>query len=107
MPQSAAQPAIQARLNNSQLGAVLKAALGVDKADYLFRMIDVQGRLLAEPMDEVGQVSLAQALNLVLFDGLLTAVPDGKAYCEDKLAADEAIIFDHGAIRTVRWPNDR
>tara|TARA_R110000868_G_scaffold79102_1_gene225156 strand:- start:111691 stop:112833 length:1143 start_codon:yes stop_codon:yes gene_type:complete len=107
MPQSAAQPAIQARLNNSQLGAVLKAALGVGKADYLFCMIDVQGRLLAEPMDEAGQVSrlvLAQALNMVLFDGLLAAVPDGKAYCEDKLAADEAIIFDHGAIRTVDGP---
>ena len=92
---------------HSQLGTVLKAVLGGAKADYLFRMIDVHDRLLADPADEAGNVSrlvMAQALNMVLFDGLLAAVPEGKAYCEDKLAAGEPIIFDHGAIRTVDGP---
>ena len=92
---------------NSQLGAVLKAVIGETKADYLFRMIDVNDRLLADPANEAGKVSrltMAQALNMILFDGLLEAVPEGKAYSEDKLAAGEPIIFDHGAIRTVDGP---
>lgn len=101
MPQPVKSP------RNSQLGAVLKAVLGAEKTDYLFRMIDVHDRLLADPADEAGKVSrltMAQALNMILFDGLLDAVPEGKAYSEDKLAAGEAIIFDHGAIRTVDGP---
>ena len=49
---------------------------------------------------------LAEALGLALFAGLLERVPSGAAYVESKAALGEKVVFDHGALRTVLWPNN-
>src|SRR5579859_970673 len=43
------------------------------------------------------------ALNTVLFHDLLTRVPMAAAYVADRRRRGERIIFDHGALRTIRF----
>ncbi|MET1078520.1 MAG: DUF1338 family protein [Pseudomonas sp.] len=49
---------------------------------------------------------LAEALNLCLFHKLVQAVPDGQRYVEEQAEAGRRVRFDHGAIRTVDWPEN-
>ena len=52
------------------------------------------------------RVWLAQALNLCLFHTLVNAVPDGRRYVEEQARQGRKVVFDHGAIRTVDWPDN-
>lgn len=61
---------------------------------------DLQGRL--------GQAELAMALGLVLLDDLCERVPFARAYVQEAREHGQEIVFDHGAMRTVRIDlNDR
>jgi len=57
-------------------------------------------------LESAGAVSrgvFAMALNAVLFHELLTRVPTAVAYVADRRRQGERIIFDHGALRTIRF----
>jgi hypothetical protein len=58
------------------------------------------------PATPVLPAQLAEALGLALFVGLLDRVPSGASYVDAKVAAGEKVVFDHGALRTVLWPNN-
>jgi hypothetical protein len=60
---------------------------------------DQQGR--------VGQAELAMALGLVLLDDLCERVPLARAYVQEASAHGQSIVFDHGAMRTVRLKADK
>ncbi|MFA9274201.1 MAG: DUF1338 domain-containing protein [Candidatus Aquirickettsiella gammari] len=51
----------------------------------------------------VSRAELAQALNMLLFAGILDRVPTGRVYTQELSARGEKVMLDHGALRTVRW----
>lgn len=53
---------------------------------------------------EVSRAELAQALNVMLFVDLIDRVPAARTYVDDVIAAGQKVNFDHGAVRTVKWP---
>lgn len=53
----------------------------------------------------VTRVGFAAALNIALFDNLLQRVPTGAAFVADQRARGERIRFDHGALRTILFPD--
>lgn len=56
--------------------------------------------------DSLHRAWLAEALNLCLFYKLVEAVPDARTYVEEQRAAGRQVRFDHGALRTVDWPEN-
>lgn len=96
----------QASIAGSQLNKLLVQVAGEQTAADLFTMIKVEDVLLAEQAgDSVSRLVLAQAMNMLLFAKNLEAVPEGKRYVADKLAAGGQVVFDHGALRTVAAAN--
>lgn len=96
----------QASAANSQLHKLLVQVAGEKAAAELFTMIKVEDVLLAEQAGAtVSRLVLAQAMNMLLFAKNLEAVPEGKRYVADKLAAGGQVVFDHGALRTVAAAN--
>lgn len=83
---------------------LLAAVVGDGPAARLLATIDVHPALLADTAGNVSRAVLAQAMNLVLFDGLLARVPAGRAYVDDVRAGGARVVFDHGALRTVKAP---
>lgn len=71
----------------------------------VFARIAVNSELLRPPADTLTQAELAQALNMLLFADLIERVPAGCAYVEDVVRAGGQVHFDHGALRTVKWPS--
>ncbi|MDC7714946.1 DUF1338 domain-containing protein [Vogesella sp. LYT5W] len=96
----------QASAANSQLHKLLVQVAGEQTAADLFTMIKVEDVLLVEQAGAtVSRLTLAQAMNMLLFAKNLEAVPEGKRYVADKLAAGGQVVFDHGALRTVAAAN--
>ncbi|MFC3532102.1 DUF1338 domain-containing protein [Vogesella facilis] len=95
-----------ASIAGSQLNKLLVAVAGEHTAADLFTMIKVDDVLLAaQAGDAVSRLTLAQAMNMLLFAKNLEAVPEGKRYVAEKLAAGGQVVFDHGALRTVAAAN--
>ena len=90
---------------NSNLDAMLDAACGAGTAQQLVRLMNVPPLMERGEAGVVTRAELAQALNMALFAGLLERVPTGRAYTDDVVRAGMRVQFDHGALRTVRWPH--
>ena len=86
-------------------GATLVASLLGDRTAAVLATIDLDGALADRAPDgAVSRTCFAAALNAVLFDGLLGRVPTGAAFVDDQRADGERIHFDHGALRSIRFP---
>ena len=83
---------------------LLQTQLGSDAAGAV-ATLDLDRLLLGAGGTEVDRTILAAALNIVLFCELLQRVPSGAAYVAERRGAGERIRFDHGALRTVRFPD--
>lgn len=90
---------------NSNLAAMLDAARGAGVAAQLVKLMNVPPSMQRWEAGVVTRAELAQALNMALFAGLLERVPTGRAYTDDVVRQGERVQFDHGALRTVRWPH--
>ena len=90
---------------NSNLDALLEAARGAGSARQLVTLMNVPPSMERFEAGIVTRAELAQALNMALFAGLLERVPTGRAYTEDVVREGGRVAFDHGALRTVRWPH--
>jgi len=87
---------------DSNLHLLLTSACQNDNAvQRLFDLLEVPVSTLRPASISVTRLELAQALNMLLFDKLLQAVPAGRDYVADASAAGTKICFDHGAVRTV------
>ena len=71
---------------------------------HLATVVDVHPELDGR-FDPVPRRVLAQALALALFDDLCDRVPSAAAYVAEQVRARRRVVLDHGAIRTVAWPN--
>lgn len=90
-------------MNQSNLKRMLDAACGEAQAAELMQLMNVSPELLATDGQRVSRAEIAQALNMVLFAGILERVPTGMAYTRDVIEAGGKVVFDHGALRTVKW----
>lgn len=90
---------------HQSLGKSLIASMLGDRTDTVLTVIDLD-MALAHGADDgrVSRICFAAALNAVLFDGVLARVPTGAAFVADQRARGERIVFDHGALRTIRFP---
>ncbi|NOV22580.1 DUF1338 domain-containing protein [Cupriavidus necator] len=89
----------------SHITQLVSLHLGAAGAERLASLVDAPTQLPAAEAGRPSRAEIAHALNLVLFAGILERVPTGKAYTEDVAAAGGKVHFDHGALRTVRWPD--
>ncbi|HSV36714.1 MAG TPA: DUF1338 domain-containing protein [Ramlibacter sp.] len=88
----------------SNIEKLLVDLQGADWTWKAFDRIAVKPPLLGPQSESVTQAELAQALNMLLFADLIERVPAGRAYVEDVIHSGGKVHFDHGALRTVRWP---
>ena len=84
------------------IAALAKTVLGQAAAQDVMQMLTIAPSLLAERDATVSRAAMAMALNIILFHELLQRVPSGAAYVADTLARGGTVMFDHGALRTIR-----
>lgn len=89
--------------NDAVLARLVRSVLG-DRTEQAFDTLVVPAELAEVEGDQVPRAVFAMALAAVLFDDLLARVPSGARYVADRRAAGERILFDHGALRTIRFP---
>lgn len=87
------------------LARLVAAALGRDAVRPILDSLALDASFRAEEGPRVSRAVFAVALGAVLFDGLLRRVPAAAAYVAERRASNERVTFDHGALRTVRFPH--
>lgn len=90
-------------MHDSAGHALVRSRLG-DAADEAIATLDLDGPLAGGGGGQVGRATIAAALGVVLFADLLERVPNAAAYVAERRARGERIRFDHGALRTIRFP---
>ena len=93
---------------SEHLLSLVAAVIGEPAARWVEAHVEIPAGLDAFPIGDVAvhRAWLAEALNLCLFHKLVEAVPIGRTYVEEQLAEGRQVVFDHGAIRTVDWPDN-
>ena len=92
-------------MRNANVERLLSALLGPEKTAALFSTLNFPSILEDWEGGTVTRAELAQAMNMALFEDLLERSPNGRTYTSDAVAQGCAVYFDHGALRTVRWPH--
>ncbi len=87
---------------NPMLARLVAACLGECLASEILDTVVIDPALPGEGA-EIPRSLIATALNLLLMQDLLGRVPTGAAYVADRRLAGERIVFDHGALRTIRF----
>ncbi len=89
----------------TQLHRLVAATMGetpaVDTLGVLRIAPGLQGP--AEASAPVARATAAMALNVLLFQDLLVRTPIAAAYVADRRADGAGVVFDHGALRTIRF----
>ncbi len=95
-------------MSNENMGTIERlatGALGDAAGRRTLDMLSIDPALLAERGEHVSRAAFAMAMNVGLFHDLLARVPTGAAYVADALAGGRRILFDHGALRCIRFPD--
>src|ERR1700724_4611881 len=90
-------------MTDSHLSQLIRMIAGDKAADDMLSTLQIERTFILESAGAVSRGVFAMALNAVLFHDLLTRVPTAVAYVADRRRQGERIIFDHGALRTVRF----
>ncbi|MEX3968370.1 DUF1338 domain-containing protein [Paraburkholderia sp. EG286B] len=93
-------------MRNPNIERLLVDLLGREKTDAVFSMLTVPSIFSDWETDAVTRAELAQAMNMALFEGLLQRSPNGRVYTDEIVEKGGSVFFDHGALRTVRWPHN-
>ncbi|EGY01749.1 hypothetical protein AZA_88433 [Nitrospirillum viridazoti Y2] len=80
---------------------IAQGLVGLEEAGRLMEMLALHPDFLTDHGDAVPRAAVAQALNMLLFRGLLREVPEGARYVREQ---GGRMVFDHGALRTVNAP---
>ena len=92
-------------MRNPNIDSLLTKLLGQAKTDALFATLNMPAILDEWETDVVTRAEIAQAMNMALFEGLLERSANGRAYTAEAIENGGSVYFDHGALRTVRWPS--
>lgn len=87
--------------DNNVLRKTLDKIIGSERTERLFNVLVIHPDLAADPGPQVSRAVLSQALNMLLFEDLLSRVPAAKTYVEHCLHDGKTVMHDHGAVRTV------
>jgi hypothetical protein len=89
-----------------QLIRLLSGVFPAERARGLLTVLDLDATVFGAlgSASQVSRAQVAQALAVALFGDLLDRVPTGRAYVEDVAAEGGKVVFDHGALRTIRFP---
>jgi hypothetical protein len=87
--------------SSSALRDTLNHVIGSERTEQLFKILVIHPEIAAEVGPQISRAVLAQALNMLLFEDLLTRVPAAKSYAEQCLRDGKTVMHDHGAVRTV------
>ncbi len=90
--------------SHNHVEALVLDALGDDAGRRALDALILDRDLMAQTGADVSRAAFAMAMNICLFDDLLARVPSGDAYVADTLSRGGRVLFDHGALRTVRFP---
>ncbi|MES2818554.1 MAG: DUF1338 domain-containing protein, partial [Pseudomonadota bacterium] len=87
---------------------LIAQTLGAPAAHWLQAHVEVPPGLSAFAWTDetLHRAWLAEALNLCLLHKLVEAVPVARTYVQEQAAAGRRVLFDHGALRTVDWPDN-
>ena len=85
------------------LKTLLESVLGQSRAASALQTLHIDPALAA-PGDRLTRAQIAWALNAALFTDLLDRVPSAARYVAQARAAGQAIVSDHGALRTIDGP---
>lgn len=88
---------------HSALHQLVRTVLPAPAVEQVWTVLDIDPGLVGQAA--VSRAVFAMALNVVLFHDLLERAPTGAAYVTDRRRAGEKVVFDHGALRTVRLPS--
>ncbi|KXV16782.1 calmodulin-binding protein [Caballeronia megalochromosomata] len=93
-------------MRNANIESLLRTFIGCGKTDFLFSALNMPSMLHDWEAGTVTRAELAQAMNMALFEDLLERSSNGRTYTNDAIAGGGSVHFDHGALRTVRWPHN-
>ncbi|MGH3694711.1 MAG: 2-oxoadipate dioxygenase/decarboxylase family protein [Pseudonocardiaceae bacterium] len=83
------------------MNELLTRLVGPHRSETLLTQVAVAPQLAGDE-PAASRAAVAMALGLVLFEDLLARVPSGARYVAGQ--RERQIVFDHGAVRTVDWP---
>jgi len=90
---------------DNHLSQLIRSVAGDKAVDECLDTLHIDRHFVMESAGSVTRSVFAMALNAVLFHDLLSRVPTGAAYVADRRRQGERIVFDHGALRTIRLAN--
>jgi hypothetical protein len=90
-------------MTDSHLSQLIRLIAGDKAADDMLNTLQIERTFLLESAGAVSRGVFAMALNAVLFHDLLTRVPMAAAYVAERRRQGARIIFDHSALRTIRF----
>jgi hypothetical protein len=85
----------------SVLREILLAIISEQRTDELFKVLVLPADLAADPGPQVSRAIIAQALNMLLLEDLVSRVPAARVYVDRCLSEGRTVMHDHGAVRTV------
>lgn len=88
----------------SAVATLMRSALG-GAAEPALAALKIDARFDTPIETMVDRAVFAMALNAALFGDLLTRVPTGAAYVAERVSQRQQVVFDHGALRTIRFEN--
>jgi hypothetical protein len=88
---------------DNHLSQLIRCVAGDKAVDECLDTLHIDRHFVMESAGGVTRSVFAMALNAVLFHDLLSRVPTGAAYVADRRRQGERIVFDHGALRTIRF----
>jgi hypothetical protein len=80
---------------------ILNEIIGTERTLKIFKVLVIHPEIVADAGPHVSRAVLAQALNMLLFEDLLTRVPAAKTYVDHCFLDGKTVMHDHGAVRTV------
>jgi hypothetical protein len=87
------------------LNTLIEPSLGTAQTAHFLKLVALDPALNAPTADTVPRAHFAIALNIILLAQLLERVPTGAAYVADIAARGDTLVFDHGALRTIKLPH--
>lgn len=89
--------------HDSTLIRLVEQTLGPERGRAALASLAIDPRLLPETGESVSRATFAMALAVLLADDLGRRVPSAAAYARRRAETGERVVFDHGALRTIRF----
>ena len=88
---------------DAHLTALVASIIGPQKAREILDTLDIDVMLSGETGERVSRATFAMAMNAVLFHDIMGRVPLGATYVAERRAKGLRVVFDHGALRTIKF----